>query len=575
MGGSRNTPPKEATLTKAAETTETLLATEAQAKEEDKLSPKARQQALALNEGVRQLLAKKEAARRAAAQKPVTSSSAPSQPVTNTETSSTISTDEHPAFMINLADEEQRDELKDDKESDDVLMSIHSGTAPAPENSQSLNSANTATISADDEPSLEKDNDNDVDAEESESEAEAAATTSNQTNIGEYELNDREKQHLLTNIDSYKTRIEYFVTLSTQLAASARAREYYGMNSAIKFTESLETKMEALRIEVEIDIKELEADLSKSKLKLERELQLEKIYDILDKCKDVLSKMNNFEIAQTKILSYGIKPAETFSDKKDAEESIATYLTSPSKPVDSISNDAPYQTSPLPKGTDYTVHYYEVNLSGGLAKAGAVQYEDQATKQFRADLLFDSATLGAFDNESPYFKNQKSNSGINIPSPIIMNWARGVINAFIADSRGAGELKLNCPTMPQSCMTALVLHAKMQGIPISRFSNFRGLMKLSDVTDSHVKLYERQITENPNNTAQPPLRDPSEYSLNELKKLDEKITPLPLLERIKAKAFKINKGWRNPDHHAHDARVTPAKYMSPDEDEKNDKGRKP
>lgn len=419
----------------------------------------------------------------------------------------------------------------------------------------------TVSIQADMEPSLENENEHDTSNDNSDNNPtpEPSATTDENTpdDIDQYELSDDEKRHLEKNFSSYQMRVEYFLSLARQREDSARAREAYETNQAINFIKTLQRKINAL--------------LQDTNLSEKMRVQAN---DLLYGCRETLSLMEKTSPTQTNILSYGSIPPQVFASFDDAIKSIHGHkdadptkstkgffsTTSQTSLVDSIStstSEKPYKTVASPKANEYTACYYDIPTSSGLAKAASIQYEDPNTQEFRANLLFDPTTLAALNKEGKEFDVV---SGKYIPNAHIMNWAKGVISTFIADSRGAGELKLNCPNMPVVCMKALVLHAKMLGIQISQFSNFRGLMKLEDVTDKHVKLYEKQI-ETYRDKSQ--LKDVSQFSVNELRKLEEETNPnkIPLSERLKAGWHKFNKGWRNKDHHAHDPRVRPAIHM--------------
>ena len=409
------------------------------------------------------------------------------------------------------------------------------------------------------EPSLENENGQDTskDNNDNNPEPEPSDVTDENTadDIDPYELSDDEKRHLEKNFSSYQMRVEYFLSLARQREDSARAREAYETNQAINFIKTLQRKIKAL----------LEHDDLSEKMRTQAN-------DLLYGCREILSLMEKPSPTQTNILSYGSIPPRVFASLDDAIKSIHGYKdadatkstkgffsgASQTSLIDSIStstNQKPYKTVASPKANEYTACYYDIPTSSGIAKAASIQYEDPDTQEFRAHLLFDQATISALSDGKEF----DVVSGKSIPNTNIMNWAKGVISTFIADSRGAGELKLNCPTMPLVCIKALVLHAKTIGIQISRFSNLRE-MKLDDVTNKHVKLYEKQIEAYRDKSQ---LKDANEFSVNDLRKLEEETNPnkIPLSERLKAGWHKFNKGWRNKDHHSHDPRVRPPRYM--------------
>lgn len=351
----------------------------------------------------------------------------------------------------------------------------------------------------------------------------------NKPKSGTKNINIPGKQTALSkNIDRYRKLLDYFEAICSKLDSSAYSRQLSRVNDILETTNIMREKLN-----------QETSDTS----------------SLVQRCDSIINTLNDMKSEQNLLLSYSIKTPDVFETLKTAEETLSDYFnnnpgSATSKQANgfagSILCKAHNQATEIahPDPQRFVTHYFELQAENGTTiKAGALNYEKETEretgskqdekdekdeknekitiKEYRSDIYLNPTTKDALALDTVHLSSTRLGTS-TLPSMSVMSWAHNALNSFLADKRATQPLQFNFPHLPYTCMVALVIQAKMQGVAISRYSNFAGKLKLSAVKDHHVAAHAKRLKEEIQAQGSPS-KEPGEYTAKDIKEEANKL----------------------------------------------------
>lgn len=332
---------------------------------------------------------------------------------------------------------------------------------------------------------------------------------------------------LSKNIDRYRKLLDYFEAICSKLDSSAYSRQLSRVNDILETTNIMREKLN-----------QETSDTS----------------SLVQRCDSIINTLNDMKSEQNLLLSYSIKTPDVFETLKTAEETLSDYFnnnpgSATSKQANgfagSILCKAHNQATEIahPDPQRIVAHYFELQAENGTTiKAGALNHEKETEreyeketeretgskqdekitiKEYRSDIYLNPTTKDALALDTVHLSSTRLGTS-TLPSMSVMSWAHNALNSFLADKRATQPLQFNFPHLPYTCMVALVIQAKMQGVAISRYSNFAGKLKLSAVKDHHVAAHAKRLKEEIQAQGSPS-KEPGEYTAKDIKEEANKL----------------------------------------------------